>query len=96
MRAGQEAARLYRYIRKHPMMQVYTKDAFKSLLAVLPKSEDDRTETLKLSLLHLSTRDEYATLMKNYNIGVKRDEKKQIEMVARHCGLEITRNEMDN
>ena len=96
MNASREAARLYRYIRKHPTLQEYTRDTFKSFLDDLPKADPQRSESLKLTLLHLSSRDSYAELMKSYGIGIKRDEKKQIEMVARHCGLQVTRNTMDN
>lgn len=92
--ARREVARLYRYIRKNAEYRMLDKERFVGMLEALPQS--NAVEMLRVSLLHLQTRDHLAFLMQEYRIGIKRDEQQQIRNVARYVGLEITRNESNN
>ena len=89
-----EATRLYRYLRKSTLLQHYDRDRFLQLLGSLPPHR--QVENLRITLLHLQTRDQLSHLMQEYRIGIKRDEKEMIRKVARYVGLEITRNESNN
>jgi len=78
------AIQLYRHIRKSPMLSVhYSKDMFVQMI------NGNAGNTLSVAKLHLEARDEYARLLEENRIGVKRDEKQQIERVAKLVGLKV-------
>ena len=81
-------------LRKFPGRIDFNKAYFVAYLQSLPEETGSRMDVIRMSRLHMATRDEYAGYLQKYRIGVKRDERKMIENVARMVGLSIKWDEL--
>lgn len=87
---SKEACSFYRLLRKFPSRESYNKLHFQAYLRSLSGDPESRVAVIRASRQHMETRDEYTRYLHKYRIGVKRDERKMVENVAKMVGLSIT------